>query len=621
MKIQTDVENGIVKFTIIGKVDTDSAEQVRAAVKILDDMHPEKVVFDLADVEYISSVGLRQLFTVRKRYKETDVVSVINCSELVFEVFETTGFVDIMNASKRPAGNVSIIKNTFGGLLEYWAETEPDRPFIITGKKYSYKEINMAAKILAIDYMKAGIKKGSHVGVYGTNSLKWIINFFALQYAGAVTLLVNPTLKMNELMLLAEIGDMTSLCVGDAALDAGSIRDYISKNDAGMLHQVFEMSDSYSMDETDYANAGALLQNNVNHYDDPAVIIFSSGSTGRPKGVLLSAYNILESGQRFNIGLQGTGDDKSCLIAPLFHVAGLNGVLGLSMTIGASVVIPEDIHVDTIISTIEKEKCTLLFSVPTMLLAMINRPDFDSSRIKTLRGTAFGSAPMSESQIRMVMEKMPGNHFSVIYGLSELVPVSLTPYGDTVDHIAKTVGKAVDGVELKIVDLKTGKDCPAGIEGEIFTRGSSMMLSYYNLRVEDQAVDENDWLHSGDIGYIDEDGYLRLSGRLKEIIIRGGENIIPNEIAYAISSHENIIDAKVFGVKDDFWGESVAACIRVKDEKQWDESEMKQFLSDKIAKYKIPVHYELYDEFPLLANGKVDGVALKKDLWNRLGIK
>lgn len=481
--------------------------------------------------------------------------------------------------------------------------------------------VEVAAKILAMKYMKAGIKKGTHVGLYGSNDANWIIHFFALQYIGAVTLLINPALKKKELLFLTQIGDITAVCVGNSSSGV-SVEDLITAIGTSdtPIQQVFDISEPFSFDEDEYFVAN-LATRNLTGFDDPAVIIFSSGSTGMPKGVILSTYNVFTSSQRFDEGMESSEIDRFCLVSPLFHVVGLNGVMGLALVMGAEICIPKDIHIETIVSAIDTNKCTIMFAVPTILLAISGKEGLDFNRLSSLRSIVFGAAPMSEDQIHELMKKLPSCKFSTAYGLSEISPISISPYGDTTEHVSRTVGKPSKDIELKIINTQTGDICKSGESGEILARGSNLMLGYYShndLKIEDQAVDENDWLHTGDIGYLTEDGYLALSGRIKEIIIRGGENIIPNEIAYALCSHENVIDAKVLGIKDDFYGETVAACIRLKDKNAFNEKEMNLYLSDKIAKYKIPSHYEIYDKFPLLSNGKIDAITLKKDLLEKI---
>ena len=218
----------------------------------------------------------------------------------------------------------------------------------------------------------------------------------------------------------------------------------------------------------------------------------------------------------------------------------------------------------------------------------------------------------------MFKDNLPNDRFMSSYGLSEMAPVSITNYGDTDDHLLHTVGKPVENIEIKIRDTATGADCPSGVSGEVLVQGFNQMTGYYKVDLDKQSIDIEGWLHTGDLGFIDEEGYLHLSGRLKELIIRGGENIMPGEVESAISELDIIDNVKVIGVPSDFFGEEVGACIKLKDGAAWDEGAVKQALSKSLEKFKIPAYYVIYDEFPMLGTGKIDGVTLKADALKKI---
>jgi fatty-acyl-CoA synthase len=249
-----------------------------------------------------------------------------------------------------------------------------------------------------------------------------------------------------------------------------------------------------------------------------------------------------------------------------------------------------------------------------MVLAIMNNKDFSSDKVSNLKCTILAGASATEAQVIKMMETFPNNHFVWTYGLSEMSPVCMTEYEDTIEHMTKTVGRPVKHIQLSVKNHETGEDCAVGEVGEVTVEGYSLMSCYYKAALDAQSIDDNGWLHTGDLGFIDEEGYLHLTGRAKELIIRGGENIMPSEIAEVISQFPDVADVKVQGVPDDFFGEVVGASIVMKDGKKLDIEELKAFLAQRIAKYKLPAFIFQYDAFPVLSNGKIDAVSLKKDM-------
>lgn len=371
-------------------------------------------------------------------------------------------------------------------------------------------------------------------------------------------------------------------------------------------HSLRERQDEYA------ALEGLFLE--TMRADDPAVMLFTSGSTGKPKAVLLSAYNMLNSGIAFARIYHLQPEDIVCQILPMFHVLGMVCSLFGNMVAGGKVVIPKDNHVATILDTIQKEKCTQLYSVPTLLLAIAGNKSFDPSMVASLKCVMMGGAAVTAPQLEMLGKCFPNAFLATGYGLSEMAPVSLTRYRDSAEHVTKTVGKPMNDVEVCVQDISTHRKLPQGQSGEILVRGFNNMVCYYHLALDDQPIDEEGWIHTGDLGLLDEDGYIRLVGRAKELIIRGGENIAPGEIQEVISQFPNVADVKVQGVPDDFYGEVVGASVVMKDGASLDEDGLRQFLATRLAKYKIPKFIFRYDSFPMLSNGKVDAVSLKKDM-------
>ena len=617
MKITKKQNGTILTILLDGRLDTNTAELLRAELADIGS-DVTGVVFDMDKLVYISSSGLRQLLTVRKRFSSNSDLRLINCSDEILEVIRMTGFDSIMEACGREAAVTVPTDLSYKALLALRAGENPDFPFLTYGDEvYTWQDIDRCSQIVAADLNRAGVKKYSHVGIVGSNSANFIITFFAVQKLGAIAMLQNFNLKYREVVEQCAIGDITFYCVGETASlpDIPELREQLIADEGCEVGFVYDIRNSVDFRArlSEYESVKNLFSDPVES-DDPCVMIYSSGSTGKPKGILLSAFNVINGAQLVISRAHMVPEDSCCLIMPLFHIFGLKDGLTISSLLNNRLILPRDNRTDTIIEVLEKEQCTLFHSVPTMMLAILNNKNFTSEKLSHVRVTELAGAAMAEAQMRMLMEKLPNDHFTCAYGLSEIAPVSITEYGDTVEHLCTTVGRPADNVEVRINDPATGRDVPTGERGEILVRGKSLMTCYYKRAADDQAVDSDDWLHTGDLGVLDEEGYLHIVGRIKEIIIRGGENIIPNEIASAMSEHENVSDVKVIGIPDDFYGEIVGACVTVRDPDKWDIAEMNEFLAPRIARYKIPAFYLIFDEFPTLPNGKVDGVTMKKIL-------
>ena len=410
--------------------------------------------------------------------------------------------------------------------------------------------------------------------------------------------------------MFMKISDTDYLCIGEA----------VEKNIAleGVKTYSFAKDINYKSRIGEYDAIKDKYQHDF-EADDPAVVIFTSGSSGRPKGVLLSYFNLMnasvENTKRMNI----TESDRSCIIAPLFHIFGLVANLLSSLIVNSSVYFPENIRTDTILELISKHQCTIFHSVPAMLIALVNNKNFTPDKAASLRRTIISAAAATPAQIEMFQKNMPANHFMSAYGLSEMAPVSLTKADDSQDHILHTVGLPFGILEIKIRNIETNQDCDINQQGEILVQGSNLMLGYYKVPIDDQSIDAEGWLHTGDLGMIDADGYLRLSGRLKELIIRGGENITPIEVENAITLLSDIIsEVKVVGVPSEFFGEEVCACITLKDGAKFDEKFIRSELAKHLSKFKIPSYFIVYNKLPVLGSGKIDLKGLKADAANKI---
>lgn len=615
MQIKISNSENNTTISVAGRIDTSNYNELQAEVDKLD-FSSGNIIFDFSSLQYISSSGLRVLLSARKK-ATNDNMKIINVSDDVFEIFETTGFDSLIKLERAKKTESYDIHLSFKEALSEIVKKIPDKTFIThLGKSYTWKEIEMYSQIIAADLSNMGVKKGTHVGLCSSNSANWIFTFFAIQKLGAVACLLNFNYSEAEIKSVSMIGDITHLCYGEIATvqDENTFITAIKNQPDSKITEVYSIRDDidFSKRTSGYAEIANAFPEKI-EADDVCVMIYTSGSTGKPKGVLLSAFNILNAALARATAIELAPSDKLCLILPLFHIFGLTAGFFSNALLGGQIIIPDSIKTDTLLDTIETEKCTLFHSVPTMALAIMNNKNFSSERIATLRCTILSGAATTEAQMRELMKNFPNVHFMSSYGLSEMSPVSITDYNDSVEHICTSVGKPVADIKLKIQNMETKEDCPIGVSGEILVEGFNLMCAYYKAALTSQAVDEKGWLHTGDLGFLDSEGYLHITGRAKELIIRGGENIMPNEIASAISQNEKVKDVKVLGVPDDFYGEVVCACVAMKDSCEFDEDAMRTFLADKLAKYKIPAYFLVYDELPKLANGKVDAVNLKKE--------
>lgn len=507
---------------------------------------------------------------------------------------------------------------SFRDLLELKAADKPDHVIIHdSGDNYTYRELDSCVDILACDLAGEGVKKGSHVGIYCPNSTNWIISFFAIQKLGAIAILINPNYTVQELAMSSETADITHLCYGDNVTipDDAFISELKDKSNNRIEHFIsIKKSIRFRKKLSEKTDIIGVRPEK----DDPALMLFTSGSTGRPKCAILSAYNVLLASYESMASQRLTDEDRICNILPLFHVFGLISVLCAGMLSDAEIFIPADIHTNTLIDLIYKEQCTVFHAVPTMMLMILANKSFSTEKLKTLRCTILSAAAATREQIERFHEALPDDHFLSAYGLSESAPISTLPYDDSLENCISTVGVPMPHIDIEIRDPETDVKCEQGKIGEIVVRGENIMTAYYRVRIEEQSLGSDGWLHTGDLGYLRKDGYLCFTGRLKELIIRGGENIYPNEVASVVSKLPGIEDVKVVGVPSDFYGEEVCACIRLMEGYSFDEAWAREELKKTLAKFKIPSFFVIYDKFPTLATGKIDMVALKKDASDQI---
>ena len=616
---------GTWRIHFSGRLDAESASQARLALARIPD-GAERLELDFQDLSYASLAGLRELMIARRRFP-AGVICLENVRPRVLEALETTGFretfeiqtadADLPEMPGEPGSACS-----FRDFLAEKSRSEGDRIAIVSeAGQHSWAEINACADLIAADLAALGVRRGSHVAICGRNAINWVYTFFAIQKLGAVAALINPGLKAAEIAAIVRGGDVSLLCCGEILemKDEAAFLEEIRAAAGEGLRGFYSVRSSVDF----RARIGERAAYPVMpvEADDPALMIFTSGYTGTPKGVLLSSESVLRA-SRASAGTQHlTERDRICLILPMFHIFGLVAGLVAGACADALLYLPKDIRTHTILELISRERCTVFHSVPAMLIALVNNRDFAPEKLESLRCTIISASAATRAQMERFQACMPRNHFLSSYGLSEMAPVSITAYEDTQAHVMHTVGRLLDGVQIRIVDPATGEDCPPGGAGEILVQGYSLMGAYYRLGIEDQAIDAKGWLHTGDRGFLDGEGYLCLQGRYKELIIRGGENVMPGEIEAALTELPGVSNAKVIGVPSDFFGEEVCACLVCMEGADFDEEKARAALSARLARYKVPSFFLRYDALPLLGSGKIDLGTLRQDAILRIGKK
>lgn len=601
-----------VTLSVVGTIDTQTAPELNDALLALD-YNGLDLTLDFSETRYITSAGLRALLIARKKLSE-DTMRVLHANENILEVFAASGFDSFISIRGREEDREQY-RLSYSVLLRQRAESDGEKTaYVYRDRRYSWQDVDRISQLMAHDLAALGVKKGTHVGICAPNSLNWVASFFAIQKLGGVAVLVNPGLRPHEVALMARIGDITHLCFGQQP-GVTDFDTYAAACKGDNIRHMYDISDRVDFTARcgEYAAIAGKYREEFQG-DDPSVIIFSSGTTGLPKAILSSAYDMMVSIEPLITLWHVVRDDVNLAFLPLFHIFGFATGISLGVLTGYTSVIPEHRYPALIIDLIEKYRCTMFNSVPTMMLAITQTPGFAPERLSSLRASILGGSSTTESQMQMLRQLLPNIHFGNIYGMSENAAVSLTLYEDSTEHITKTVGKPVPGLELIIRDVNTGEALGVGQEGEICIRSQAMVICYYRLAIEKQPVDDEGWLATGDLGVLDEEGYLHIVGRKKDLIICGGENISPGEIAEELMRLSEVSDVKVLGVPHPLKGEVVAAAVILKADAVWDEQRVRDTLSKSLAKYKLPVHYVVLDGFPLLGSGKVDAITLKKQV-------
>lgn len=539
---------------------------------------------------------------------------------------------------------------TIGAYFEGKVAERGDADFIVypdRDLRWSYAAFNERVDALAKGLLAIGIGKGDHVGIWARNVPDWLTFLFATAKIGAVLVTVNPVYKSHELAYVIKQSDMKALAIIDAFRDVDYvqiIRELVPESrthERGRLQSAeFPMLKSliylgpekhrgfYSMPELlllgehgDDAALRAALASTVN--TDVINMQYTSGTTGFPKGVMLTHRNILNNGFFIGERQRFTENDRLCLPVPLFHCFGL--VLGVlaTLTHGGTLVMVESFDPLLVLAAIEKERCTAVYGVPTMFIAELAHPMFDMFDLSSLRTGIMAGSPCPIETMKQVMERMHCPEITIAYGLTEASPVfTQTSTDDPIERRVETVGRALPEIEVKVVDPETGEECPPGVPGELCCRGYNVMKGYYKMpEATAAAIDADGWLHSGDLGTVDEEGYYRITGRIKDMIIRGGENIYPREIEEFLYTMPGVQDVQVVGVPDAKYGEVVGAFIKKAAGADITEEDVQEYAKARIARYKAPKYVFFVDEFPMTASGKIQKYKLREMAKEMLGIR
>jgi fatty-acyl-CoA synthase len=535
---------------------------------------------------------------------------------------------------------------TVGRLLTQLAAALPDNDALVyadlPSRRWTFAELECEARLIARGLIAAGVERGDRVAVWATNVPEWIVLQFALAKVGAILVTVNTSLRAREIeYLLRQSGASTLFTIaGFKGVDyVAELRDVTAPE----LKRVFFIGDRDQADSrepragnqepedllsaglqlTPYANlrtlAAGVSENQLDEredgvgVDDVINMQYTSGTTGFPKGVMLSSRNIVNNGYWIGEGLGYTPADRLCLCVPLFHCFGcVLGVLA-AYTHGTCLCPIEFFEPLRVLEMVAAEKCTALYGVPTMFLAELEHPEFSRFDTSSLRTGIMAGALCPEPLMRRVIDEMKMRELTIVYGLTETSPgLTQTPRQAGMVERTQTVGRVMPEIEVRIVNPQTGEDVPAGTDGELWARGYVVMKGYYEMPdATAAAITPDGWLRSGDQASIDEDGCVRITGRIKDIIIRGGENIAPKEVEDVLRTHPAIADASVYAVRSEFFGEDVAAALRLHAGVTVTLSEIQAFCRDRMARFKAPRHIRVVDAFPLTASGKIQKFRLR----------
>ena len=548
-------------------------------------------------------------------------------------------------------GTTPLLGHTIGESLNRAAAQFGDRDALVSchqDVRYTYEqlldEVNRAARAL----LGLGVERGDRVGMWGPNSAEWLITQFAAAKTGAILVNINPAYRLRELeyalrqsgikVLVAsrgfrKIDYVAMLTALVPELNAQRLASIQSERFSALRHVIYLGAESTPggiawtefMKQGDGVDASALrAREEALQFDDAVNIQYTSGTTGSPKGATLSHHNILNNGFFVGEVLKYTESDRICVPVPFYHCFGCVMANLAAVTHGAAIVLPaESFDAEATLRAIDRQRCTSIYGVPTMFIAQLEHASFGDYRLDSLRTGIMAGAPCPIEVMKQVMDRMHVRDITICYGMTETSPVSFqSSVDDSIESRVSTVGRIHPHLECKIIDPATGAIVRRGMQGELCTRGYSVMLGYWeNAQATSAAIDAARWMHSGDLAVMRDDGYVNISGRIKDMIIRGGENIYPREIEEFLYSHPKIGEVQVIGVPDLKYGEEVCAWVRLRDGEDATEDELREYCRGQIATCKIPRYIRFTTEFPTTVTGKIQKFRMREISVEELGLK
>ncbi|MGV9409798.1 AMP-binding protein [Nocardia sp. NPDC003693] len=517
-----------------------------------------------------------------------------------------------------------LLGDTIGADLDRTAAAFPDRDALIdhpTGLRWTYREFVAEVDALALGLLATGVGKGDRVGIWAPNCPQWTLVQYATAKIGAVLVNINPAYRSHELRYVLRQAGIRTLVAAPAfkTSDYAAMIEQVRPECPELEQVVLLESDEWrALLETGRAADPELLataQAGLSA-DDPINIQYTSGTTGFPKGATLSHHNILNNGYFVGELCGYTEHDRVCVPVPFYHCFGM--VMGnlAATSHGAAIVIPApSFDPRATLEAVAAERCTSLYGVPTMFIAELAEPEFDRFDLSSLRTGIMAGSPCPEQVMKQVIERMGMREVSICYGMTETSPVSTqTRADDSLVQRTATVGRAGPHIEIKIVDPLTGLTVPRGEPGELCTRGYSVMLGYWNDPDKTaEAIDAARWMHTGDLATMDDDGYVAITGRIKDMVIRGGENIYPREIEEFLYTHPDVLDAQVIGVPDAKYGEELMAWVRMREgAPALTAAALREFCLGRLAHFKIPRYVHVVDEFPMTVTGKIRKIEMRE---------
>ncbi len=520
--------------------------------------------------------------------------------------------------------DVPLLGDTIGANFDRAVASYGDREALVecaTGRRWTYRELAAEVDSVAAGLWASGVRPGDRVGIWAPNRAEWFVTQYATARIGAILVNINPAYRVHELeYVLNQSGVRTLVSAASfKTSDYAGMIEEVRPRCPGLLQVVLLDSPQWTSLHSDELSEWPELS-----ADDPINIQYTSGTTGFPKGATLSHHNILNNG--FFVGeLCGyTHEDRICVPVPFYHCFGM--VMGnlASTSHGACVVIPAPAF-DPVatLKAVADERCTSLYGVPTMFIAELADPGFDGYDLSSLRTGIMAGSPCPVEVMKQVVERMGMREVSICYGMTETSPVSTqTRRDDSLDRRVSTVGRVGPHLEVKVVDPETGRTVPRGTPGELCTRGYSVMLGYWEQPDKTaEAIDAARWMHTGDLAVLDDDGYVNITGRIKDMVIRGGENLYPREIEEFLYTHPDILDAQVIGVPDVKYGEELMAWVRMRPgASPLTADALRVFCAGRLAHQKIPRYVHVVEEFPMTVTGKIRKVEMRRQAVDILGL-